>query len=217
MPRMVALTGTDGTMDPLISMKSVFPSNPRSAPYGDDKSKRNLDGHIAYAPALNAEQILAALQSRVSLIRDWQLFLDRYPVIVMPVSQQLPFRDNQDMDGQEVFSAMLDAQRSLLATPVLGFPSVAVPTRLSGGTPVGVQVVAGRFREDLCLDAAEAIERHVTHGDANRSAGLNVWFQRPALRDRQFRVALLVPLTARGGWLYQRLAAGLQFVKKHGL
>ncbi len=130
--------------------------------YGDDKSKRNLDGHIAYAPALTADQILAALQSRVSLIRDWQLFLERYPVIVMPVSQQLPFRDNQDMEGQDVFNAMLDAQRALLATPVLGLPSVAVPTGLSGGTPVGVQVVAGRFREDLCLDAAEAIERRVT-------------------------------------------------------
>ncbi|WP_315830785.1 amidase family protein [Bradyrhizobium prioriisuperbiae] len=147
----------------VVNEERIF-LQPAIRSFGDDKSKRNLDGHIAYAPMLTADEIIVSLQTRVGVMRDWQLFLDRYPVIVMPVSQQLPFRDNQDMEGQQVFSAMLDAQRSLLATPVLGFPSVAVPTGLAGGTPVGVQVVAGRFREDLCLDAAEAIERHVTMG-----------------------------------------------------
>jgi amidase len=33
-----------------------------------------------------------------------------------------------------------------------------VSTGLVGRIPVGVQVVAGRFREDLCLSAGEAIE-----------------------------------------------------------
>jgi amidase len=33
-----------------------------------------------------------------------------------------------------------------------------VSTGLVGRVPVGVQVVAGRFREDLCLLAGEAIE-----------------------------------------------------------
>lgn len=28
----------------------------------------------------------------------------------------------------------------------------------AGGSPVGVQVVAGRYREDLCLAAGEVIE-----------------------------------------------------------
>jgi amidase len=34
----------------------------------------------------------------------------------------------------------------------------AVPTGLSNGIPLGVQVIASRYREDLCLDAAETIE-----------------------------------------------------------
>jgi amidase len=33
-----------------------------------------------------------------------------------------------------------------------------VSTGMVGNTPVGVQLVAGRFREDLCLAAGEAIE-----------------------------------------------------------
>jgi amidase len=41
----------------------------------------------------------------------------------------------------------------------VGLPCVAVPTGVSDDGPLGVQLVADRFREDLCLDAAEAIEK----------------------------------------------------------
>jgi amidase len=45
-----------------------------------------------------------------------------------------------------------------MAIPVLGLPAMAVPTGVVDGLPVGVQLVGPRFREDLCLAAAEAIE-----------------------------------------------------------
>jgi amidase len=34
-------------------------------------------------------------------------------------------------------------------------PGVAVPTGVRNNVPLGVQLVVGRFREDLCLDAAK--------------------------------------------------------------
>jgi amidase len=127
--------------------------------YGDKKSQRNLDDHVAYAPHLDGDQVLACFEQRLRMIRDWQLFMARFPIIVMPVSHRLPFPDNLDQeDDADTIRDLIDAQRSLLAIPLLGFPAVAVPTGLSQGIPVGVQVVAGRFREDLCFDAAEAIE-----------------------------------------------------------
>ena len=45
-----------------------------------------------------------------------------------------------------------------IAVPVLGLPAVAVPTGLADGLPMGVQIIGPRFREDACLDCAEAIE-----------------------------------------------------------
>jgi amidase len=126
--------------------------------FGDAKSRYNLDCHIAYAPALDGDQVLACFARRLAIIRAWQLFQQRFPVIILPVSAQLPFRNGQDQEGDEVVRALLDAQRPLLAIPVLGFPSVVVPTGLVGDTPVGVQVIAGRFREDICFAAAEIIE-----------------------------------------------------------
>ena len=35
------------------------------------------------------------------------------------------------------------------------------PTGLHDGVPLGVQIIGQRFREDLCLDAAQAIENAV--------------------------------------------------------
>jgi amidase len=46
----------------------------------------------------------------------------------------------------------------MLAISMLGLPGLAVPTGLADGIPVGVQLVASRFREDICLTAAEVIE-----------------------------------------------------------
>jgi len=40
----------------------------------------------------------------------------------------------------------------------LGIPALTVTTGLVGHTPVGVQLVAARYREDLCLAAGAAIE-----------------------------------------------------------
>jgi len=47
---------------------------------------------------------------------------------------------------------------TMMAVPVLGLPSVAVPTGLANGLPMGVQIIGPRFREDLALPCAEAIE-----------------------------------------------------------
>jgi amidase len=126
--------------------------------YGDDKSRYNLDCHLAYAPELDGDQVLACFEQRLAIIRAWQLFQERYPIIILPVSAQLPFRYGQDQEDAAVVRALLDAQRPLLAVPALGFPSVVVPTGTAGDSPVGVQVIAGRFREDICLAAAEVIE-----------------------------------------------------------
>ena len=44
---------------------------------------------------------------------------------------------------------------------VLGLPAAVVPVGLAGRNPVGVQLIGSRYREDVCLDAAAAIEAKV--------------------------------------------------------
>jgi amidase len=106
---------------------------------GDNKSRHNVDCHLAYAPALDGGGILACFEKRIAMMRAWQLFQVRYPVILMPVSDALPFRFGQDQESEDVVRKIIDAQAPLLATPALGFPSVSVPTGTVEGVPVGVQ------------------------------------------------------------------------------
>jgi amidase len=98
------------------------------------------------------------LTRRATLVRDWSLFLEKYPVLVMPVSGELPFPDELDTKDERSFARVWHAQLPQIAIPFMGLPGLTVTTGLVGRVPVGVHVVAGRYREDLCLLAGEAIE-----------------------------------------------------------
>ena len=111
---------------------------------------------LSPAPDLDAFQ--DALQRRITLLREWLLFLERHPVALMPVSGALPFPDHADVESLEGFQRILAAQLPQIGLPLLSLPGLAVSTGLAGSAPVGVQLVAGRYREDILLAAAEAIE-----------------------------------------------------------
>ena len=114
-----------------------------------------------YMQALTAPPTYAeyqdALTARLGFLRAWNLFFERYPVVLMPVSGELPFTDQADQGGAEAFSAILEAQLTQVGLPLLSLPGLAVATGLSGTAPLGVQLVAGRYREDLLLAAGETI------------------------------------------------------------
>jgi amidase len=109
-----------------------------------------------------ADAVARALVQRATVRRQWQLFLNQYAVLLIPVSAELPFPDGLDLQGNAAFQRVWDSQFLLRATPALGLPALAVSTGLVGQSPVGVQIVAGRYREDLCLRAGEAIEARGT-------------------------------------------------------
>jgi amidase len=50
--------------------------------------------------------------------------------------------------------------RPVVPANLLGLPSACVPAGRDNATglPIGVLLTGQRFREDLCLDAAEAVE-----------------------------------------------------------
>ncbi len=107
------------------------------------------------AGAMSPDALGKALVRRVALTREWLLFLERHPVVLMPVSAELPFEDDADIQD---FDRVWAAQLTQTGLPLMGLPGLVVSTGLVGRAPVGVQLVAGRYREDLLLLAGEAIE-----------------------------------------------------------
>ena len=72
-----------------------------------------------------------------------------------PILTQPPFVIGYDLrDPGDV----LDQMRFEVALNLLGLPAVCVPTGVANGLPQVVEVIGGRYREDLCLEAGQAIE-----------------------------------------------------------
>ncbi|MCA6108434.1 amidase family protein [Bradyrhizobium cenepequi] len=99
-----------------------------------------------------------ALTRRATLTREWLALFEQYAVLLMPVSGELPFPDQLDCKDDASFARVWQAQLPQIAIPFMGLPGLVVSTGLVGRIPVGVQLVSGRYREDLCLAAGEAIE-----------------------------------------------------------
>ncbi|WP_204623560.1 amidase family protein [Crenalkalicoccus roseus] len=124
----------------------------------DEGARATFACMLARSPAPDMAEWLRIAARRTTHQRAWAAFLAERPLVLCPVSAEPPFPQGLDTEGQAGFDRVYRAQQPLLATPLLGLPSVAVPTGVVEGLPLGVQIIAPRWREDLALDAAEVIE-----------------------------------------------------------
>jgi amidase len=102
---------------------------------------------------------MRAIAARSALIREWLAFLETWPLILAPASVQPTPPPGADLGGAAaVRRLMFNDFRFISAINVLGLPSAVTPVGMARGAPVGAQLIASRYREDLALDAAAAIE-----------------------------------------------------------
>ncbi|WP_435138217.1 amidase family protein [Pseudopelagicola sp. nBUS_19] len=113
---------------------------------------------VADAEPVDLENIMKALQMRISLIRQWEIFLQTWPLLICPVSGELPFDQQLDVKSEADFAKVFEMQMPQRALPALGLPALAVATGYANRRPVGVQLVSGHFREDLLLKAGATLE-----------------------------------------------------------
>ncbi|MGI6247431.1 MAG: amidase family protein [Pseudochelatococcus sp.] len=123
---------------------------------GDPGAIAAMRGAVELVGPVDVARFSATLTRRANLVREWLLFLEKYPVLLMPVSSELPF--DTDIDLKKGYRYIYDHQHFLAGLPAFGIPALTVSTGMAGSRPVGVQIVASRMREDLCLAAGEAIE-----------------------------------------------------------
>jgi len=101
--------------------------------------------------------VLRCLATRTALQRAWGEFQEERPLILAPISTAMPFPVGSDLELGRV-AAFMRGMAVTFAVNALGLPSVAVPVGTARGSPLAVQIIGQPFREDLCLDAAAAIE-----------------------------------------------------------
>ena len=135
--------------------ESFTPWEEMTAKDGDPGAIATIAEVKALLKQVSAEGYLQALVRRNTITRDYQLLLQKHPVLLLPVSAELPFPDHLDRTD---FSRVWRAQLTQIGLPLTGLPTLTVSTAQVGRTTTGVQLLAGRFREDLLLAAGEVLE-----------------------------------------------------------
>ncbi len=141
-----------------IGANELFPALlPRMRQLGDPDGIASMETWNQLVPPSGMARFLQAIAERDLFIWRWLEFMQTRPLVILPTMGSLAPVHGLDttLEGQK---QVLDQIRVSLIAPVLGLPSLAVPVGWAGRLRPGVQIMAPRFREDLCLAAGEVIE-----------------------------------------------------------
>ncbi len=127
-----------------------------------DDFRRVMDSYKGFCEPLDKKAYMEAISLRSRHVRAVMQVLEDYPVILTPVCVHPTYAPRADLEGDAaVARIMKQGLQFTSAVNYLGLPAAVVPAGIDNGLPVGVQLIASRFREDVALDAAAAVEKHV--------------------------------------------------------
>jgi len=111
-------------------------------------------------PLADAASWSQLMTERDGIARAWSTFMADRPLLLSPTWTQLPFEHGFDSATPAGSAATKELMRPVVPANLLGLPSACVPAGRDEetGLPIGVLITGQRLREDLCLEAAEAIE-----------------------------------------------------------
>jgi amidase len=141
----------------IIATESHHGLWPNMQKMGDPDGIAAMRSWLELAKPVDLPTYMGALTEREGVLFRWMTFLQQWPLVIMPVLSDLPPQQVTDttVEGQR---AIFDSMRPSLMCPLLGLPGLAVPVGRHSKLRTGVQIMAMRNREDLCLDAGEVIE-----------------------------------------------------------
>jgi amidase len=122
---------------------------------------RFLQLAIEGTPEPDLARYIQAFVTRAAIAREWAEFQRRYPLVLGPVATQQPFLVGHDLLGVDAPHSLFASLSLVVAVNLLGLPSLALPVAVANGLAQGAQIIAGRYREDLCLAAGQAIEERL--------------------------------------------------------
>ncbi len=126
--------------------------------FGSDDLRRIFGWYYEFGKILNLDDFRAGLADRTRMIREWNLFLEKYPLILTPFLMRPAYPWNHDAESAAQAKDLFDASIYSYGINYLGLPAGVIPIDLVADLPAGVQIIGRRFREDVILDAMAAVE-----------------------------------------------------------
>ena len=129
--------------------------------YGSATINKVFDDYYELFPPYEGTELLAAMAQRSHYVRQWQLFMQDYPLVLTPFMPMQTWEWDRDLQGIEGARDVLEGGVYSVSINFLGLPAGNVPANYNDGLPVGIQIIGRRFREDMVLDACEAVEHRI--------------------------------------------------------
>ena len=125
--------------------------------HGSETINQIFNAYYQLEKMVDAEGYLFGIAERTRMVREWNLLLAEYPLVLTPYLM----RPGYPYDYDETFEGAADLFRCSIysyGVNYIGMPAGVVPVDLVDGLPSGVQLIGQKWREDLILDAMEVIE-----------------------------------------------------------
>lgn len=125
--------------------------------YGSEIINQIFEGYYQLEDMVDAEGYLLGIAERTRMVREWNLLLADYPLLLTPYLM----RPGYPSDYDETFEGVEDLFRCSIYSygiNYIGMPAGNVPVDMVDDMPSGVQLIGQKWREDLILDAMEVIE-----------------------------------------------------------
>ena len=131
---------------------------------------------------ISAADYRAAQHTRWVMQRDWESFLTQYDVILTPIAEVPaylleegpPSHINGVPCGNPAFE---EWTKLALVANLTRQPALAVPIGFTEtGLPVGMQIMARRFRDDICLELGAIWEAHTRLGELSPPISVRVHY-----------------------------------------
>ncbi|MBA4181507.1 MAG: Asp-tRNA(Asn)/Glu-tRNA(Gln) amidotransferase GatCAB subunit A [Anaerolinea sp.] len=139
----------------------------RADGFGEEVKRRIMLGTYALSAGYYDAYYLKAQKVRTVINREFQAAFEKYDVVVTPTTPTVAFPLGAKLNDPY---AMYLNDIYTLPSSVAGLPAISVPCGLSGGLPVGLQIIGNFFDEPRIIQAAHAFEQAL--GGGNRLPGL---------------------------------------------
>lgn len=147
---------------------STVYSKDRRGGFGAEVRRRIILGTYALSAGYYNRYYLKALRIRTLIRRDFEAAFKNFDVLVGPTMPIPPFKV-----GEKVQDPLALYMCDVLTVPanLAGLPAISVPCGFSGALPIGMQITAPPFREDLILRVGYTFEQNATYKDRKPPLG----------------------------------------------
>jgi aspartyl-tRNA(Asn)/glutamyl-tRNA(Gln) amidotransferase subunit A len=137
-------------------------SKNRRVGFGPEVRRRIILGTYALSEGYYDQYYLKALQVRTLIKSDFERAFKNFDVLIGPTMPILPFKIGEKIhDPLALYMCDIDT----VPINLYGGPAISIPCFFIDGLPVGMQIMAPPFREDLLLRVAYTFEQNASYKD----------------------------------------------------